>query len=283
LLDCATSRTVQVAPGLRGGTTESSAAGGLSTPSRQRVEPLKLAFHFVPFPREIWEKPIALTGQEFKLLGWFLCDLKLGITAARYTDKEILTGCNRRAGVGLSRNALKSARESLVQKEFLEASEDASGLWSYRLLVSITDTENSDSVSITDTAIKEVRIKKKEENIYAPSDFFLTSSEETDPNNGSIQGIFQYYVEQTGKSRAYTLTPKRRKMGLARLKDAQGKVNGKPGAAVELMKLAIDAICQSDYHMKRGDYEKRNGPEYNDWENIFRSQEMFEKWLEASA
>lgn len=136
---------------------------------------MKLGFQFVPFPRDIWERPIHLTGQEYQLLGWFLCDLKLGVTAASYTDKQILNGCNTKPGVDLSRNAFKTARQSLIEKGFMEAYKEHE-VWTYRLLlVSITDTEIQKSVSITDTAIKEVDVDVDIESTKAQAPFVLTS------------------------------------------------------------------------------------------------------------
>jgi uncharacterized protein YdaU (DUF1376 family) len=100
---------------------------------------------------------------------------------------------------------------------------------------------------------------------------------DTSELNTAIRGIFDYYVSATERNpRAYSLTDKRRKSGIARLKECLEKTSGDLGGAANLMRCAIDALVASDYHMARGKFEGQT--KYNDWENLFRSQEQLEKW-----
>ena len=44
---------------------------------------------------------------------------------------------------------------------------------------------------------------------------------------------------------------------------------------------ALRGLLGSDYHMKRGEYEKRKGPRYDEFERPFKDQPTFEKWRDA--
>lgn len=148
---------------------------------------MKIGFDFVPFPTEIWSEGIELSQSEFRLLGWFLSGLRFGIKQADLTDEEILTGTSiegrKFPPLGLSRNSMKSARVSLMEKKLIigEQGSDGGGRgkspgWKYRLNLSNVDTEtcqgltlnqsNSDTfpqlnLSNVDTAIRNVREKQR--------------------------------------------------------------------------------------------------------------------------
>lgn len=114
---------------------------------------MKLDFGFVPFPREIWEKPINLTKAEFRLLGWFLCQFKLGVQQATYSDKEILEGSDGLPGIRLGWNNFKAARSGLMEKALLESVQlEIEGQWRYRLLLSRSASKtDSKPVSLSET------------------------------------------------------------------------------------------------------------------------------------
>lgn len=241
---------------------------------------VKIAFGFVPFPREIWENPVDLSLAEFRLLGWFLARLKLGIKQSTYTDNQILTGADGLPGVRVSRNSFKEARTSLVTRRYLTVTPTSDpGKYTYCLYlgddeqvsisdtqVSISDTQNAETVSIFDT----YNIKESE-----------TETEKSNhlPLNGTIPRIFEFFRSEIGKSPNYTLTKKREKMGEARFREAQAQRKGDPLKAEFLMCGAIKALGKSDWHMGR---DPKNQTEYNDWEQIFRSPEKFQSWIEKA-
>jgi DNA-binding Lrp family transcriptional regulator len=92
-----------------------------------------------------------------------------------------------------------------------------------------------------------------------------------------VHRLFKYYIERTDRHpRLYELTDQRMKKGLARLADCQRKCNGDLGKAEQLMKLAIDGLCESDFHMGKNEQKKQ----YIDWnDHLFKSTEKLEWWL----
>ncbi len=111
---------------------------------------MKIDFSFVPFPREIWTDSIDLTQAEFRLLGWFCCNLKLGFPQPEISDEQILNGFKNGDAIyppaGLSRNSLRRAREGLVEKELLTITKKSDGggrgneaVWIYRLNLANSD------------------------------------------------------------------------------------------------------------------------------------------------
>ena len=111
---------------------------------------MKIDFSFVPFPREIWTENIDLSQVEFRLLGWFCCNIKFGISQPKFADHEILNGC-KVDGItypksGLSKNSLRRAREALMERGMLTAIKKADGggrgnttVWEYSLNLSNSD------------------------------------------------------------------------------------------------------------------------------------------------
>jgi hypothetical protein len=66
---------------------------------------------------------------------------------------------------------------------------------------------------------------------------------------------------------------------MARLHDALEKAGGVLERAKGLMRCAVDALAGSAWHMGENPSKKR----YDSWENnLFRSQEQFEIWLQRS-
>lgn len=145
---------------------------------------MKLGFQFVPFPREVWTENIELTQAEFRLLGWFCCNLKLGIPQPDVSDDQILSGfrddsCTYPA-VGLSRNSLHRARAGLMEKQMLIAKRKASGggrgneaVWAYSINLSNSDKFGAQTLpTLTlnppnfDDAIR--NIESTEKPLYSP-------------------------------------------------------------------------------------------------------------------
>ncbi len=105
---------------------------------------MKLDFAFVPFPREIWTEGIELTQAEFRLLGWFCCNLKFGIPQPDISDEQIIKGFDSEGihypSSGLSKRSLYRARIGLDEKGFLLSKKKIYGggrgneaIWSYSL------------------------------------------------------------------------------------------------------------------------------------------------------
>jgi hypothetical protein len=91
--------------------------------------------------------------------------------------------------------------------------------------------------------------------------------------------VWEYYLTAVDRNpKIYSLTPKRKSMGLARLRECLHRTGGDHPAAVELMKVAVDALAKSDFHMGRD--PKTAGKKYCGWEHLFRSTEQIERWWE---
>jgi hypothetical protein len=169
--------------------------GTPTTPSASEVPfkesgKMRLGFDFVPFPRDIWSDGIELSQSEFRLLGWFLFNLQFGIKQMDATDDNILRGVKKNGknypAVGLSRNSMQKARDSLVEKNMLIATQLSDGggrgkaaAWHYSVNLSEVDNnepETSQELTINlaeperivernlskvDIAIKEVREEQR--------------------------------------------------------------------------------------------------------------------------
>ncbi len=96
----------------------------------------------------------------------------------------------------------------------------------------------------------------------------------------ALREVFAYYLTTMKRNpRTYSLSPLRRKKGMARLEEARRVAHGDLGGAVELMKAAIDEVALSDWHMGRN--PRTEGKSYCEWEDhLFRSTEQFEKWVQ---
>ena len=65
---------------------------------------------------------------------------------------------------------------------------------------------------------------------------------------------------------------------MARLSESLAKTKGDLARAEELMRIAIDNLAASAFHVGQNDKGKR----YDSWEkNLFGSAEQFERWLDV--
>ncbi len=123
----------------------------------------------------------------------------------------------------------------------------------------------------------EIATRNKEKNkvINIP----IVRADARDSQLGSaLREIWDYYIQQTARNPKTCFFPPLRKCkGLARLRECMSKTGGELEKAEGLMKLAIDRLVASDFHMGRD--TKTNGKRYCDWENhVFRSYEQMEGW-----
>ena len=87
--------------------------------------------------------------------------------------------------------------------------------------------------------------------------------------------MWAYYMTELDRDTdQYTWSPKRKKMGEARLRDLW-KRSGSLEDAVEMMKLCIDRLKRSEFH----NGANAQGRKYIGWEILFRSTEQMEQWL----
>ncbi len=93
-----------------------------------------------------------------------------------------------------------------------------------------------------------------------------------------LSGVWSYYLIAVDRnSLTYRFTDSRRQKGRARLKECLSRTGGDLDKAVALMKLAVDSLAASDWHMGRD--PKTGGKRYCEWEtNLFGSYERMEKW-----
>jgi hypothetical protein len=94
----------------------------------------------------------------------------------------------------------------------------------------------------------------------------------------ALDGVWTYYLDKIGRNpKTYEFTPMRKRKGLARLKDCLKKTAGDVNRAVELMKVCVDSLVASDWHMGRD--PKGNGKRFCGWEkHLFKSYEQMEGW-----
>lgn len=122
---------------------------------------------------------------------------------------------------------------------------------------------------------KETEITQENTQINTPP--LLPGMDDTDV----IRRVFCYFVEQTEKHpKLCTLTATKLSMGMARFKDCMRITGGDPERAEKLMKLVIDTLVESDFHMGRGEYKGKS--KYNEWKHIFNSTDKLEQWIERS-
>jgi len=126
-------------------------------------------------------------------------------------------------------------------------------------------SQNSD---ICDSAIRKNRQEPSIEPSGASALFpeVSSNSKETDLEN-ALKDVFQYYVVQTERDPArYELNAKRRKKGLARLRDCMEKAKEpKLENAAAMMKVAVDRLARSPLH----NGENKQGRCYLEWETHF--------------
>ena len=71
------------------------------------------------------------------------------------------------------------------------------------------------------------------------------------------------------------------RQGHTRLKECLKKTSGDLEKAAELMRLAIDGLAASAFHMGRD--SKTNGQRYCEWEkHLFKTYEQMERWWNSN-
>lgn len=133
--------------------------------------------------------------------------------------------------------------------------------------------------------------KKEDQNLSAAADADSGSESgpsfalagDSRPNNeleSALNQVFDHYKIQTNRHpKTYTFTPTRKRRGMARLRECVKMANGNLTVATNLMRLAIDRIAESDWHMGRN--PKSGGRRFCDWEDqLFGSEETLQKWLD---
>lgn len=103
---------------------------------------------------------------------------------------------------------------------------------------------------------------------------FLEELEIHDP----IPKAFAYFIKQSGKTTRYSLTPKRHRMATKRWKEEE-KYQLSKGISKDKLRQVVSAsfrhvineLVDSKYHQENG---------YVEWEQLFRSPDAFEKWLD---
>lgn len=112
-----------------------------------------------------------------------------------------------------------------------------------------------------------------------------STTRKTEPDEAEIvrTQVWPYYLSTFDRNeKSYSWTDLRRLKGVSRYRECRQKTRGDPGRAVELMKLAIDRMAESDFHMGRS--AKSNGKKYIDWElHLFKSREQMERWWNSEA
>lgn len=113
--------------------------------------------------------------------------------------------------------------------------------------------------------------------IQTPTAYDLERKKE----NQIIEAVFEYYCISTEKNRlTYRLSPQRKKVGITRLRDCLKLTKGDYDKSAGLLRVAIDKLAESDWHMGRDPGTK--GKQYCDWEkNLFKSYEAMERWFNA--
>ena len=108
----------------------------------------------------------------------------------------------------------------------------------------------------------------------------LTTENHSEPKGSgefenAIQEVFNYYLLHADRSsNQYLLTDLRKKKALSRLKELMKNKNQGIHGAVDDMKLAIDGLVASPFHMGKND---RNTKYIDFIDNLFKSWEEMEK------
>jgi hypothetical protein len=256
-------------------------------------------------PVEIWDEAIDLTLAEFRLLGYLIRhQIRFGRGITSITQDELLNGVwglgpdgarhRRDSGCGLARNTtVRETLESLQKRGWVELhdiSERANIVrWTVRIVLLDGDDSTqhpvmgnpamSDGSPSTDCRVTQ-------HSVMGPSNTVEEKVEkgvEVHSAKALIRStIFPYYMTTVRPDDVaiYTLTEKRLKKGALRLMECLKKTKGNWADAEALMKIAIDTLARSDFHM--GKLAKTEGRKYNDWDHLFRSAEMLENWFVRS-
>jgi hypothetical protein len=96
----------------------------------------------------------------------------------------------------------------------------------------------------------------------------------------ALDDVWQHYLKATHRNpKRNKFSAIRKRIGIARLRECLDRNGGNRENAVKLMKLAIDNMGRSDFHM--GCDVKSDGKKYNDWKYVFGSIERMEEWWQA--
>jgi hypothetical protein len=126
----------------------------------------------------------------------------------------------------------------------------------------------------------EERIKTIRANPAGLHDGLESPADENHALIAVVGRTWAYYVQRLNKSpKLLTLTSLRQKKGLARLEECLEKVGWDLGKAEGLMRVAVDELAASDFHIGKND----RGLRYDSCEkNLFKSREQLEDWLGRS-
>lgn len=123
------------------------------------------------------------------------------------------------------------------------------------------------------------RLKEKPKPCVNPEGSHASPS----PNEklAAVLRVWDHYIVTFQKNpKILSFTVLRKRKGLARLDDGLEMAGGDLTKAERLMKLAVDALAASQFHMGQNDRGRR----YDSWEdNLFRSTEQFQKWLDGGS
>jgi hypothetical protein len=99
----------------------------------------------------------------------------------------------------------------------------------------------------------------------------------------AIEEVFWFYIETVnGNLAVYSLTQSRIAMALPCLKTAlRMSMSHTLEGAVDLMKMAVEELSRSDWHMGRHPKTK-NGARFCDWKHVFGSKETFQIWVQSA-
>jgi hypothetical protein len=117
-------------------------------------------------------------------------------------------------------------------------------------------------------------------NLTATHDGNSPVSKRSEGELNTIRRVWDYYLQKLGKnSKILSFTALRKNKGVSRLRECLLKTGGDMGRAEGLMRVAVDALAASAFHVGENEQKKR----YDSWEkHLFKSQEQLEQWLERS-
>jgi len=177
----------------------------------------------------------------------------------------------------------------LRRRAYLNQEPDFSGLVSSQF-IEIVDDAGSASIALADckqNARPETETETETEKTLAQTTFAddrIPSAEtkNSKPRDSQIDvalnPVWNYYLTAVDRNpKTYTFTDMRRKKGHARLKECLARTGGDIEKAVALMKLAVDGLAASDFHMGRD--PKTGSKRYVEWDShLFGSYERMELW-----
>lgn len=110
-------------------------------------------------------------------------------------------------------------------------------------------------------------------------DIAVLFSEEVEPRD-PIPNVFEYFLKQSGKNGNYTLTEKRRKMAALRWREQERIEFASKVPREKVRKVISDHFRHIIDELVACSKANSFWKEYVEWEQLFRSREQFEKWLD---